>query len=58
MNVWQSVSTAPDGEVVETMINDGRGIRNVVKLIRRGRLWFFEDMSMYVYYEPTHWRRV
>lgn len=20
------------------------------------RLWFFPDMSMYVYYVPTHWR--
>lgn len=31
------------------------GPRNVQPLIRKGRLWFFTDMSMYVYYTPTHW---
>jgi hypothetical protein len=58
MSDWQPISTAPDGKVVETKIDDGRGVRNEVKLIRQDRLWFFEDMSMYVYYEPTHWRQV
>ena len=38
-----------------TKIDDGRGVRNEQRLILRGRLWFFDDDSMYVYYTPTHW---
>lgn len=53
---WQPISTAPNGVVVETKIDDGQGVRNITTLKRQGRLWFFPDMSMYVYYEPTHWR--
>ena len=41
---------------VETKIDDPDGERNVVNLVRQGGLWFFPDMSMYVYYQPTHWR--
>ena len=41
---------------VETKIDDPNGERNVVSLVRQGRLWFFPDMSMYIYYQPTHWR--
>ncbi len=58
MNDWQPIETAPNGVAVDTKIDDERGVRNEVKLIRQDRLWFFEDMSMYVYYEPTHWREV
>lgn len=47
-----------DGKAVETKIDDSGGVRNVVKLRRKGRLWFFPDMSMHVYYTPTHWRYV
>lgn len=47
----------PDGEVVDTKIDDQDGLRNEGKLKRQGRLWFFPDGSMYVYYTPTHWRR-
>ena len=47
----------PENIVVETKIDDGHGIRNQTTLKRRGRLWFFPDDSMYVYYAPTHWRR-
>ena len=43
---------------VETKIDDSEGERNVVKLVRQGRLWFFPNMSMYVYYQPTHWREL
>lgn len=43
-------------EVVETCIKDATGVRNHQPLLRQGRLWFFPDMSMYVYYTPTHWR--
>lgn len=45
----------PEGVVVSTKIDDQKGERNVQLLKRRGRLWFFADGSMYVYYTPTHW---
>jgi hypothetical protein len=48
----------PDGVTVETKIDDRRGVRNEQTLKRLGRLWFFPDGSMYVYYVPTHWRPV
>lgn len=47
----------PDGIIVETKIDNERGVRNEQMLLRQGRLWFFPDRSMYVYYTPTHWRR-
>jgi hypothetical protein len=46
----------PEGAVVATKIDDGTGVRNEQPLKRVGRLWFFPDGSMYVYYTPTHWR--
>ena len=50
----------PEGVEVETKIDDGikDSPRNLQKLVRKGRLWFFPDMSMYVYYVPSHWLRV
>lgn len=54
----------PTGDVVETKIHDDAGERNVQSLKRYQReahtrsLWFFPDGSMYVYYEPTHWREL
>jgi hypothetical protein len=45
-----------EGVVVETKIDFGGGVRNVQRLKRQGRMWLFADGSMYVYYEPTHWR--
>ena len=61
MTDWISVSEKlpPRGEVVETKIDDGTGVRNVQPLKRstgNGNLWFLADDSMYVYYAPTHWR--
>jgi hypothetical protein len=55
---WQTITadSPPDGSLVETKIDDANGSRNEAALRRRGRLWFFADASMYVYYEPTHWR--
>jgi hypothetical protein len=47
-----------EGTVVMTKIDDGKGERNVQELKRRGRLWHFPDDSMYVYYEPTHWKSI
>jgi hypothetical protein len=60
VNEWQPIETAPEGEAVMTCIDAGKrgplGERNHSSLVRKGRLWFFPDMSMYVYYAPTHWR--
>lgn len=55
--IWIPVSDRlpEDGRVVLTKIDDGKGCRNEQKLKRLGRLWFFADGSMYVYYTPTHW---
>lgn len=46
----------PENTLVATKIEDCSGVRNESDLIRIGGLWFFKDMSMYVYYVPTHWR--
>lgn len=55
MSEWRPIETAPEGVVVETKIDDNKGCRNEQKLKRQGRLWFYPDGSMYVYYTPTHW---
>lgn len=41
-----------EGKAVETLSPGGM----VSKLKRSGRLWFFPDGSMYVYYTPQAWR--
>lgn len=51
-------SLPPDGLLVDTKLDDAQGCRNVQPLKRHGRLWFFDDESMYVYYTPTHWRQL
>ena len=55
---WQRCADKlpPHDVVVETKIDDGRGVRNVTKLRMYRNLWWFPDMNMYVYYSPTHWR--
>lgn len=53
---WQPIDTAPEHQPVLTKIDDGLGVRNEQVLKRDGRLWWFPDGSMYVYYTPTHWR--
>ena len=55
--MWQPISLAPVDEVVMTKIDDD-GARNEQPLVRQGRLWFYPDKSMYVYYTPTHWHRI
>ena len=45
-----------DGLVVNTKIDDDKGVRNEQPLMRIGNLWFYPDGSMYVYYRPTHWQ--
>lgn len=48
----------PEGEMVETKIDDKKGCRNVQKLCRLKNLWFLPEESMYVYYTPTHWKKI
>ena len=58
---WKSIAVdgLPEDRLeVETKIDDGHGVRNVQSLKRQGNLWFYPDMSMYVYYAPTHWREL
>lgn len=52
---WQPIATSPENVEVLTKIDDSAGIRNEQSMKRKGRLWFFPDESMYVYYTPTHW---
>jgi hypothetical protein len=56
MNEWVSTaeSLPPEGEVVDTKIDNEDGCRNEQPLMRQKSLWFFADGSMYVYYHPTH----
>ena len=42
----------PEGVPVKTLSEGGQE----QTLIRKGRLWFLPDMSMYVYYTPAYWR--
>lgn len=59
-NKWihVAVQLPPRDVEVETKIDDENGCRNQTTLtLHRGR-WFFPDLSMYVYYNPTHWRHV
>ena len=57
MSEWISVKDElpEDGIEVMSKIDNSDGCRNEQTLTRRGILWFFPDMSMYVYYRPTHW---
>jgi len=60
MNNWIKVSSLepPQGKIILTRINDSEGVRNEQKLIKKGNLWWFPDMSMYVYYTPTEWKQL
>lgn len=57
---WQPISTAPEGVLVHTKVDDENGCRNESKMVRRGRLWYTGTgkNAMYVYYMPTHWAPV
>lgn len=41
----------PEGRIVDTISEGGLG----QKLKRQGKLWFFPDGSMYVYYAVAKW---
>ena len=60
MTDWLPITAElPQDEIkVETKIDTGMVERNVTKLVRQRNLWFFPDRSMYVYYQPTHWRPI
>lgn len=46
-----------EGWVVDTKTDFNEGsVWNEQPLVLKGKLWFFPDMSMYVYYTPTHWK--
>lgn len=51
---WTMTATMPPPEGVVVLAMDSGG--HVQRLKRVGRLYYFEDMSMYVYYVPTFWR--
>jgi len=59
MGKWIEISKElpNNGDIVKTKIFDNNGERNIQELIRKGNLWWLPDMSMYVYYTPTHWLR-
>ena len=44
--------------LVETKIADEKGVRNCYDLVYHRGLFWIPDMSMYVYYTPTHWRPI
>lgn len=44
----------PEGELVDTISPSGI----VQQMRRKGRLWFFDDMSAYVYFTPEFWRPI
>ena len=50
----------PLDTVLMTKIDDAQGCRNEGKLVfhKTGTgagMWFVPDLSIYVYYRPTHW---
>lgn len=57
--MWQNIATAPEGVSVWTRKGvDEYGDVQVVVLVFQSGLWFFPDMSAYVYYVPSHWAPV
>lgn len=59
-NIARWIPTAeqlpPENQIVDTKIDDEKGLRNEYQLIFSRNLWWLPDKSMYVYYSPTHWR--
>ena len=53
-----SVLLPPERLAVDTKIDDADGVRNQQPLKFWRNLWWCEDMGMYVYYSPTHWREL
>jgi hypothetical protein len=64
MSEWRPINTMPEGEPVMTKIDDAQGSRNEQVLVKRTRIpgetrpmYWTKGEEMYVYYEPTHWKR-
>ena len=57
---WVSTLAAlpPKGSVVNTKIDDCKGVRNVDTLLWDGKMWWTPDGNMYIYYTPTHWQYI
>jgi hypothetical protein len=55
--MWVSVNDRlpPEDVIVLVKTDDKGGARNVRNLVLKKNLWFVPDMSMYVYFYPTHW---
>lgn len=53
--VRTSFRLPPDEMEVATKIDDENGCRNEQTLVYYKGLWWLPDMSMHVYYTPTHW---
>lgn len=58
MSEWRRVGTEFEGMVYLTKIDDENGVRNEQMLKRKGGIWFHPDGSSYVYYTPTHYKKV
>ena len=59
--MWHKISDVPPPEKKEilTKIVDADGTEhNEQKLKKSGKLWWQPDMSMYVYFTPTHWKYI
>ena len=48
----------PELLAVETKIEDDNGVRNEQPLKFWRNLWWLPNMTMYVYFTPTHWREL
>jgi hypothetical protein len=54
---WKLIDKyTPQSQILETCIIENGKIRNEQRLILKGNLFWLTDMSMYVYYTPTHYR--
>lgn len=49
---WNEIATAPEGVPVNTITDTG--LEQV--LIRENGLWWLQDRSMYIYYQPKFWK--
>jgi hypothetical protein len=55
--MWIEISkqNPPKNKILKTKVDDLNGVRNEQELKFDGKLWWFPDGSMYVYYSPTHY---
>lgn len=53
--MWYETVVVLPPEGVKVLASMGPS-KQAQELIRKGYLWWLPDMSMYVYYTPTHWK--